>query len=229
MQPVRAPPGCGPGAGLRHRLPHRGDPRRRPERPRVEGHADDQPRSGPGPQAREGHPAQRLLQGRARRDAGPAGGPAARRRAVRVGHPGRAGSAARNVGVGPAGPDGLVRGRAAVLRRAALRAVGLAGQPVHLDQVRRRRRLRGAGRARLRRAPGLGERRGALGRAAAGAGVPGGDRRAADRRPQAPDAVLPDLHPASLAELAGARFGHPRRLRRGRRRCTWPLRWPVRR
>ena len=65
-------------------------------------------------------------------------------------------------------------------------------------------------------APRLGERRRALGRAGAGAGVPGGDRRAADRRPQASAAVLPDLHPASLAELAGARFGHPRRLRRGR-------------
>ena len=54
------------------------------------------------------------------------------------------------------GPDGLVRGCAAVLRRAAPGAVGLAGQPVHLDQVRRRRRLRGAGRARLRRAPAAG-------------------------------------------------------------------------
>ena len=65
----------------------------------------------------------------------------------------------------------------------------------------------------------LGKRRGALGRAAAGAGVPGGDRRAADRRPQAPAAIPPDLHPASLAELAGARGVHPRRFRRRRGRC----------
>ena len=145
---------------------------------------------------------------------GPAGRPPTRRRAVRVGHPGRAGSAARHLGA--SGPDGLVRGRAAVLRRAAPGAVGLAGQRLHLDQVDRSRELRGTGRARLRWRPGLGERRRALGGAGAGAGLPGRHGRPADHRPQAPDALPPDLHPAALAELAGARDVHRGRLRHGR-------------
>ena len=130
--------------------------------PAVEGRADDQPRSGPGPQPGEGDPARRLLQGRARRrrwtrsrPGGPDGGLFAW---ATQGAPDP-----QLIVVGPPGPDGLVGGRAAVLRRAAPRAVGLAGQPVHLDQVHRRRRLRGAGRAGLRRAPGLGKRRRAAG------------------------------------------------------------------
>ena len=46
VQHVRAPAGRRPGAGLRHRLPHRGDPRRRPERPRRQGYPGDQPGAG---------------------------------------------------------------------------------------------------------------------------------------------------------------------------------------
>ena len=78
--------------------------------PDVAGRADRQPRAGHGPPAGEGHPARRLLQGRAPGDAGPAGGPAARRRAVRLGHPGRrARPAARRRRATPAGR--LVRAR----------------------------------------------------------------------------------------------------------------------
>ena len=126
---------------------------------------------------------------------------------VTSGHPGR--------------PNSVGRG-AAVLRRAAPRAVGLAGQPVHLDQGHRGRRLRScpsllalAGLPRLGRARCAAGRRRSLALA-----LPRGHRRAADRGPQAPAAVLPDLHPASLAELAGARLVHHRRLRRPWSRCT---------
>ena len=224
VQHVRAPAGRRPGAGLRHRLPHRGDPRRRPERPRRQGYPGDQPGAGSGAPAGEGHPARRLLQGRAPGHAGPAGGAAAGRRPVRLGHPGRSGSAARHLGT--PGPDGVLGGGPAVLRRAAPRAVGLAGQPVHLDQIGRGRRVRGTGRAGLRRAPALGERRRPLGRSGAVPGVPGPHRRPAGRRPEAPGAVLPDLHPASLAQLAGARGVHPGRVRRPRWPSTWSRRWP---
>ena len=62
----------------------------------------------------------------------------------------------------------------------------------------------------------------------AGAGVPGPHRRPAGRRPEAPGAVLPDLHPASLAQLAGARGVHPGRVRRHRGRRTCWRRWPAR-
>ena len=43
-----------------------------------------------------------------------------------------------------------------------------------------------------------------MGGAGRGAGVPRRDRGAADLGPEAPDALLPDLHPAALAQLAGA-------------------------
>ena len=56
VQPLRAPPRRRPRAGLRHRLPHRGDPRRRPERPRRQGRPGDQPRAGAGARGRRRTP-----------------------------------------------------------------------------------------------------------------------------------------------------------------------------
>ena len=54
----------------------------------------------------------------------------------------------------------------------------------------------------------------------------GADRRRPDRRPEAPPALLPDLHPPSVAELARPRRVHHRRLRRVfSRSISWP-RWP---
>ena len=105
------------------------------------------------------------------------------------------------------------------------RAVGLAGQPLHLDQGvaagallaplllvlagRRLGRPAGAGRRPRWRWPSSPHGPAALGPAPSGA-------------------LLPDLHPAAVAELARARRVHPRRLRRGGGAVPARRRWPAR-
>ena len=108
--------------------------------PASPGGAHRGPRAGAGAPPGEGDPARRVLQGRAPGHAGPARGAPPGRRPVRLGHPGRTGPAARHLR--PPGPADLLGRRAALLRRAASRAVGLAGQPLHLDQEHRGGRFR---------------------------------------------------------------------------------------
>ena len=214
MQPVRAPPRRRARARVRDGLPCRGDPGRRHQRPRVRGVPGDQQGAGPGAAAGEGDQARCVLQGRARRHARPAGGAQARRRPVRVGDARQAGPAIGHVRASRS--RHLPGRRAAVLRRPAPGTVGLAGEPVHLDQVGRGRRIRRAGPAGRYRIPELGKQRRPMGSSGAGTGLPRGHRRAARGRPEAPGAVLPAFHPAPLAELARARRGDPRRVRGGR-------------
>ncbi len=90
----------------------------------------------------------------------------------------------------------------------------MAGQPLHLDQRPGRRRSAGPPPAHPGRAAVLGQPAGPVGGAGHGTGVPRGHRGPAGLGPASPVAVLPDLHPASLAQLAGAGFVHHRRLRR---------------
>ena len=142
MQPVRAPAGDRARAGLRYGLPDRGHPGRRPERPGLEGGPDREPRAGHGAQAGEGHPAGPVLQGRAPGHARPARGPPARRRPVRLGHPGRRARSRSRHRRAP-WPGRLQCRGAAVLRRGPSRTMGLAGQPLHLDQGRGRGRPAG--------------------------------------------------------------------------------------
>ena len=164
------------------------------------------------------HPARRVLQGRAPGHARPARGPPARRRPVRLGHPGRRARPRSRHRRAP-GP-GRLQSAAALLSYDVPppRAVGLAGQPLHLDQ---------GGRPRvpcwspliliLAGLLVLGRLTGPLGGARGGPGLPRPDRDPADLGPEPPVAVLPDLHPAALAQLAGARGVRHRRVRRSGR------------
>ena len=140
VQPVRAPAGGRPGASLRHGLPDGGDPGRRPERsrrPRVSEIVSREPVTVRRPE--KGTRPGLFYKGAAPGDAGPAGRAPAGRRPVRLGDPGR--RARRRVTCRRASrPAQLERRGAAVLRRGPPRAVGLAGQPLHLDQGHRRRR-----------------------------------------------------------------------------------------
>ena len=219
MQHVRAPDRHRPGAGLRDGLPDRGDPGRRPERP-------GRRRS---PQVVHREPVQV-------------------RRPEKETRPGvfyRAPTRPPWTRWPPAAPTAACSPGPRRARRARRPwSPGIPGSPA----PRRRRccpttcrtRRRGAGgsactpgprasppapsrarRARPGRAPGLGAARWPAGR------LPswrwrflGCHRGAADRRPGAPGPVLPDLHPAALAELAGPRLVHARRLRRRGQRST---------
>ena len=178
--------------------------------PGSRGRADRQPRAGGGAPAGEGDPAQALLQGRAPGDARSAGGAPARGRHSSCGasrqrrRPRRLRPSRRRPSLGPVEQLG---GGAPLLRRAAPRAVGLAGEPLHLDQ----------GRSPPARylVPLLLVLTGAVGgrRAALGAGPRrcsarvflAADRRPAHLRTSSTRALLPDPHPAAVAELAGAR------------------------
>ena len=138
VQLLRAPDRRRPRAGLRGRLPDRGDPRRRPERPGLEGRAARAARgrsrfAGPEKETRP----EALLPGRAPGDARPAGRAPARRRPL---HVERAAARDRSTS-GPPRAREQLGSRAARLRRPAPRAVGLAGQPLHLDEGHRRGRL----------------------------------------------------------------------------------------
>ena len=185
--------------------------------------------AGPGAPPGEGDPARCVLQGRAPGDAGPAGGAPAGRRPVRLGHPGGTGRAARYLR--PSRP-GRTSSAAALLSYDVPHQAPW-GWRVSLytwtKSIAAGAFLR-AGAARASWATWAGATRCVRWAAPTGrAGLPGGHRRAADLGSQAPAAVLPDLHPASLAQLAGPRLVHHRRLRRGGRRCTcWP-RWRARR
>ena len=213
---MRAPPRGRAGAGLRHGVPDRGDPGRGPERPWLEGRAGRQPRGGHRPAPGERHPARPVLQGSPPGDPGPAGGPPARRRPVRVGDAGRRARRRPRPRRSP-GAARFQRRGPAVLRHQPPRSLGLAGQPVHLDQGPGGGRPAGPADPDPDRASVLGQPAGQVGGPGDSVGVPRGYRGAADLGPAPPLAVLPDLHPASLAQLAGTRVVHHRRLRRRRR------------
>ena len=76
VQLLRAPDRRRPRAGLRRRLPDRGDPGRRPRRPRFQGGADRPPPAGGGAPAGEGDAPQALLPRRPPGHPRPAGGAA---------------------------------------------------------------------------------------------------------------------------------------------------------
>ena len=200
--------------GLRHGLPDRRHPGRGPERPLLRG-GPDRARAGDRAPPGEGDPAGRVLQGCGSGDAGPAGGPPAGRRSPGLGHPGRRGpgmsrrpsrppnssaAALLSYDIPHFAPWGWrvslytwTKGIAAGALLVPLILV-LAGRLAWNDPVARWA------------APGL-----AL-------GFLGRHRGPADLGPEAPAALLPDLHPASLAELAGPRVVHHRWLRgRGHR------------
>src|ERR1019366_1345548 len=116
----------------------------------------------------------------------------------------------------PSWPVRLQRGGAAVLRREPSRAVGLAGQPVHLDEGRGCGRDGGTADPHPRRPRAVGQPAGQVGGPGPGAGIPGPNGNPADLGPAPPVAVLPDFHPAPVAQLARAGIVHPRRLWRRR-------------
>ena len=197
----------------------RGDPGRRPQRSRRRRSRSSSQREPvavrtPG----EGDQAGRVLPRRAPGDAGPAGRP----------RPDGGLYAWATQGAGPSrmSPPGhprpaeLLGGGAAVLRHPAPRAVGMAGQPLHLDQEDRRRRVPAsrccwspACWAGTTAWPGWAAPVLAL-------ALPRRHRGPADLGSQAPVALLSDLHPASLVELVGPRRVHHRRLRRRGHRAT---------
>ena len=168
-----------------------------------------------GPTAGEGDRTGRLLPRRAPGHPRPTRICPPRRRPLRLGHPGRARPSARHRRPPARGP--VLGCRTALLRHPPPCAMGLAGQPLHVDQEHRRRRIpvgRAAGADRSARLVGRGH---PLGGSGDGAGLPRHHRGVADLGSQAPVALLPDLHQAPLVELVGQGRVHHRRLRRDRR------------
>ena len=239
VQLLRAPHRPRPRAGLRGGLPDRGDPGRRPRTTRLEGVEDRPPRA-------------RSPCGGRRRTPSPSCSTRALTRRPSIRWPPAAPTGglfmwseqdgAATTRSSRATPGGLGRlqllGRGAPrLRRAARQPLGLAGQPLHLDQGHRRRRLPGA--AALAVLAGIVPEASPLwtwGAPVVGGHLPRPDRAAPDFGPGAPGPLLDDLHAAAVAELAGARRFHHRRLRgaargalRGRPRRAdgrAALRWP---
>ena len=222
VQHVRAPPRHRPGAGLRHRVPHRGDPGRRRQRPGLAGRPASSARepvqvrrpekeTRPGVYYKGAHQATLDPLAARRPDGGlfawaTQGAPDPQ--LVVAGHPGRPASSAAallSYDVPHHAPWGW---RVSLYTWTKSIAAGVFVVPVLLALLG----YLGWGDPVVRWAA-----------PAVGAGLPRGHRRAADLGSQAPAALLPDLHPAPLAQLAGPRLLHHRRLRRRGWRCTsWP-------
>ena len=213
VQLLRAPARRRPRARVRRRLPDGGDPRRRPGRRRLARLA----RSSAASRGACAGP-------RRRRARSSSTGARTRRRSTRWRRAGpraacTCGASSRRAPRGRLRSSGLAeqrRGGDARLRRPAPGAVGLAGEPLHLDEGHRGGRLpRCAALLAAGRCARCGEPALALGGAARGRLVPGGDR----RRSSSPTSTQPQrfylvLHAPAVAELARARRLHPLALRR---------------
>ena len=202
VQLLCAPPGCGSGAGVRGGVSHGGDSGRGSRRPAGQGDADGARGRPHRPAPGEGDPPEALLQGRAPGDPGPVGGGSARGGALLVE---RAGKRRRPGDLRPPRMGQLFRRRDPELRRAPQRSLGRARQPLHLDQVDRGGSVPGTPAAHPLRGAVVDGPALALRRAAAGAGLSGGDHGPSDLGSGASRTL--SLHPpaSAVAKLAGAR------------------------